>query len=304
MPDTQNYVRPDNNVPPRNDKELYLSEGSWIRDHRVDEKLVAVIQEGDLTNFNLQEEYDLIDQGLRMFEESVPFFFTLGNHDLSVDGMASDRTTLAGTTLPVSRFLNQPTFGGVFESGSMANSWHQLDVGADHYLLVMMEFAPRDEVLGWVGMLADLHQDRTVILTTHDYLYGDDTRVGTPGRTYDYAQCAYGVAMLPNVTCNNGEDIWNKVVRNHRNIRFVFNGHQLGDGLGKLISTNDDGLPVFQLLVNYQIAADGSLRLMRFYDDGRVKVRAYSPHFDTFRPGIEDQFDIDLVNGVFEPASP
>jgi len=304
MPDTQNYVRPDNNTGPLQYLERYLSGMRWIRDHRVDEKLAFVLQEGDLTNYNLQSEYDSFDVGLRYIEGSVPFFFAIGNHDLGLNGNTQDRSTLADVNLPVSRFMGLPTFGGVYEAGTMANSWHQVDVGPDHYLLIMMEFAPRDEVLTWVGQVADQHPDRTVILTTHDYLYDDDTRVGTPDRMYYYAQCTYGLALAPNVTCNNGEDIWQKMVRHHRNIRFVFNGHQLGDGLGKLISVNDAGLPVFQLLVNYQLPGDGSLRLMRFYDDGRVKVRAYSPYFDVFRLSDQDQFDIDLVNAVFEPASP
>ncbi len=303
MPDTQNYLRPDNNEPGEDYAALYLAQTRWIADNAAAEKMAAVLHMGDLTFFNLASEWALANTGLSMLDGVVRYIFALGNHDLSDNGFATDRTTLAETVLPVSRFIGQPGFGGVFEAGSMANSWHTLEADGDRYLVVVLEFAPRDEVLTWAANLANSNQDRTVILMMHDYLYWDDTRVGSPGRSYAFNQCDYQVGMLPNSSCNSGEDIWQGLVRNHPNIRFVFNGHHIEDGQGRLISLNDAGNPVFQLLCNYQvrpIGGEGYLRLMRFWDDGRITVEGYSPYLDRQLTDGANRFTIRLSPPAFE----
>jgi len=66
---------------------------------------------------------------------------------------------------------------------------------------------------------------------------------------------------------NDGDEIWEKLVRKHRNIFLVLIGHILNDGLGKLTSIGDKGNQVHQILANYQMKKNGGngwLRIMKF----------------------------------------
>ena len=100
---------------------------------------------------------------------------------------------------------------------------------------------------------------------------------------------------------NGGDIIWEKFVKKHKNIEFVFSAHS--GGPGKLISKGIHGNPVFQVGANYQWEENGGngyLRLMKFYPKKKkVTVKTYSPLLDHFRTDWENQFLLDLDKGKF-----
>ena len=67
-------------------------------------------------------------------------------------------------------------------------------------------------------------------------MYSDSTRQG-PGD--NWRPQAYGVGKdMGDSAVNDGEQIWEKLVKKHSNIRFVFSGHVLNTGVGTLVSIN------------------------------------------------------------------
>jgi hypothetical protein len=96
---------------------------------------------------------------------------------------------------------------------------------------------------------------------------------------------------------NDGEGIWKKLVKLHPNIRYVFSGHVLHTGVGTLISLNDYGYPVYQMLANYQEGVKGSvkggngwLRILDFDMKKKIlSVKTYSPFINEYlkQPGQE-----------------
>ena len=106
---------------------------------------------------------------------------------------------------------------------------------------------------------------------------------------------------------NDGDDIWNKFVKRHKNILLVLSGHIKGDGAGRLVSTGIKGNKVYQRLSNYQKGVTGSLngstgflRIMTFYHSKKIiRVKTYSPKLDKWHKGSEHEFEIDLARGEF-----
>lgn len=298
LPDTQYYAE---KYP-----EVLDSQINWIA--REGKGIDLVIQQGDLTQNNNDREWQIVQQAFSRLNGQVPYVLAVGNHDMgSADGRFADvrNTDRFNRFFPLEQMAKLPGFGGSFE-GKMDNAWYQIRTGRIQWLVLSLEFGPRDAVLRWADSLVTQHPKHTVILNTHSYMYSDSTRQG-PGDSW--RPQAYGVGKdRGDSSVNDGEQIWNKLVRKHANIRFVFSGHVLNSGLGTLVSTNDAGYPVYQMLANYQSEVKGSVRggngWLRILDmDFRKKtlrVRTYSPFVqkDLETPG--QQF---LIRGLpFGPA--
>ena len=61
----------------------------------------------------------------------------------------------------------------------MENVWYTFRTGGVKWLVLSLEFGPRDSVLAWAGAVIDAHPRHKVIINTHAYLYSDDTRMGS-----------------------------------------------------------------------------------------------------------------------------
>jgi hypothetical protein len=147
--------------------------------------------------------------------------------------------------------------------------------------------------------VVDEHPNRRVILLTHAYMYNDESRYDWQGRgdKQQWNPHAYETAKLPGGV-NDGEELWNKLVRGRQGFFLTLNGHVLGDGAGRLVSRGDHGNVVHQLLANYQMnreGGEGYLRLLEFLPDDRtLRVRSYSPALGAFKTAADQQFDLEL----------
>ena len=103
---------------------------------------------------------------------------------------------------------------------------------------------------------------------------------------------------------NDGEELWKKLVREHANFKFTFNGHTaragLGDkrtGVGFLTEVGEAGNLVHQMLFDTQhIGGNGGggwIRLLEFTPEGRVQVKTFSPYLESIGedPWRRESFD-------------
>lgn len=286
MPDTQYYQGADANV--------FTSQTQWIRDNVTTRNIAYVLQEGDLTNGNTVSQWQNARSAMDLIQGVVPYAIVPGNHDCT-----GDRSSLLSTYFPASQARTMPTFGGTFETDNMNNSYHLFSAGGRDWIVIAMEWAPRDAVLTWANGLLDLYPNRYAIFLTHAYLYDDSTRYDwlTKGTQQDYNPNAYNTGGQMTGGVNDGEQIWQKLVKLHAKSSFVFNGHVLGDGAGRLMSTGVYGNTVHQLLANYQSpiqpthGGNGYLRLLEFRPDGdTVQVKTYSPYLDSYLTDDQQQF--------------
>jgi hypothetical protein len=293
-------VLPDTQVYAQNYPELFEDQTRWIVENKDRHNIKYVLHLGDIVNNNTALiQWTNARAAMSILDGVVPYAIVPGNHDYGPGGSASDRSTYFNEFFPLTNYLSWPTFGGVMEPNKLDNSYHLFSAGGVDWLILALEWGPRNGAASWASQIASNYPAHKKILITHAYMYFDDTRYdwATKGAVQRWNPHAYGTANDVGGT-NDGEELWEKVVKVHPNFVMVFNGHVLNDGLGRLSSTNEHGDVVHQMLVNYQMKALGGeafLRLVEFHPDGKtVQVKAYSPYYGTYKTDAENQFSLTL----------
>lgn len=294
VPDTQYYAE---KYP-----EILHSQIDWIVENKED--IDFVLQQGDLTQNNNKEEWEIVQSAFYKLNNQLPYILAVGNHDMgSAPGKFADtrNTTLFNSYFPYDVMAQLPGFGGVYEPGKMDNAYYLVEAGNHKWMILTLEFGPRNTVLDWANEVVKQYPDRTIILNTHSYMYSDSTR---QSKGDSWRPQAYGVGKDTGENAvNDGEQIWQKLVRKHPNIRFVFSGHILNTGVGTLISINDAGNPVYQFLANYQSGVEGAvkggngyLRILNIdLKKNRLNIQTYSPYIDQYMKEKSQDFIINHV---------
>jgi hypothetical protein len=293
LPDTQYYTHEVYGGA----RDIFTAQTQWIINHKYDSNIVFVLHEGDITDGNSAPEWTNARTSIGLLDGVVPYALAVGNHD-GLMGSQS-QTALFNQFFPWSQFQNLLTFGGVFESNRMDNCYHLFSVGGVDWLVFSLEFGPRNEVLVWANQVATNYPNRRVIVVTHTHVYSDNTLHGSSTNQL-WMPTSYGRA-------NNGTDVWEKFIRHHANMAFVFNGHVLNSGTGRLVGVGDYGNQVFQMLANYQMDSFGGagfLRIVQFFpDQDMMSVKTYSPFLDSWLTDTNNQFAYTNL-GVFTNAGP
>ena len=273
---------------------IYDAQTGWIAANAKKRNIVYVFQLGDITNNNTPPEWQHAIDAFSLIDNIVPYAIVPGNHDYGPSGNAADRTTLMNDYFSYPRISAWTTFGGAYEAGKLDNTYHLFSVGKRDFILLALEWGPRDEVMAWANQLMDNNPDRYGILITHAYLNNDDLR-------YDITDIAHLQDFDPHDYAtpgvNDGEELWQKLVRKHAFI-MVLNGHVLGDGTGYLASKTDTGITCQQMLSNYQfrdLGGEGYMRLLEFKPDGTtVQVSTYSPLYDSYLTDADQSYSFTL----------
>ena len=226
----------------------------------------------------------------------MPYIVCLGNHDIRISGKSSagkndERYTLVNDYFPPSRFTGNALYDRNFgsdrnlhfrESGRLDNYYLFFEGGGMKFVIIALEFKPRDEVLRWADGVAARYPDRRCIVVTHSYLDAVNKRIASDGYK---------------ITGNTGEGIWNKVISRHDNMFLVLCGHIMGEGL--LTSHGKSGNPVHQVLADFQNIYFGNggygyLRIMKFFPkEDRIDVETYSPVLDSHITSPASRFSLE-----------
>ena len=295
LPDTQGYTQ--------HHPEIFEAQTKWIAAKK--DSIAFVLHLGDITNNNVDSQWHQAVKAFGHMDGKVPYSFVMGNHDMGTNGSADARNTnLMNKYLPYSKYSRFSSFGGAFENGSMDNTWHQFKAGGYSWLVISLEFGPRDTVLNWAGKIIAAHPAHKVIIQTHAYMYSDESRMSET-RQHKWLPQHYGIGKTGVAgAVNDGEQMWDKLGSRHANIVFVFNGHVVNDGTGKLGSSGVHGNKVYQMLSNYQYGVtnavkggNGFLRIITIDPDGRrITVKSYSPFTGQYKTEEDHQFSFEDVN--------
>lgn len=302
LPDIQNY----NNDDTKTLKFRQMTQ--WIADNKSARNIKFVTSVGDLVNNNTAAQFTRAKEGFGILNGVLPYAPVTGNHDYGSNGSANTRTTLFNDYFsPSDNPLNDPAKGGALKgmrhAGSMENAYYTFGVGERKYMVMALEWSPRDGSVAWADSVIAAHPDHRVMVVTHAYTYYDNTRYdwAAKGSSQSWSPYLYGTANDPD-GINDGEQLWQKLVKKHENITFVQSGHVLNDQVGYLASTGDFGNTVHQMLYNRQLVDDGQLRLLEFHPDGvHVQVKTYSPITDVWRTDADGQFRM-TMSPIPEPS--
>lgn len=294
LPDTQHYSQ---NFPA-----TFEAQTKWLVENRESRNIAFVVHLGDITNNSTDAEWENAQRAMKLLDGKLPYSVVPGNHDYSNNGSCTDRSTKINSYFPVSNWKGAPTFGGTYdgEPNKIENSFHLFEAGGMKFIVLALEFGPRKEVVQWAKKVIAAHADRFAILTTHVYMYYDDSRYDWSklGDKQSWNPHAYGVAKATEDNVMDGQQLWDELVRGHGRFLMTINGHVLQDGLGRLTSNNEHGHEVHQILVNFQMrpkGGDGWLRLIEFRpDSGKIQTYDYSPTRNQHNASSQNQFTLNL----------
>ena len=305
LPDTQIYSQ---NYPG-----IFDSQTAWILHNARARNIRYVMHLGDIVNVNSIPEWENARRSMGMLDGKVPYALVAGNHDYGPGGNAATWDTFLNDYFHEEDYRAWPSFGGAMEPGKMDNTYHLFEAGGVKWIVLCLEWGPRDSTVEWANRIMTEHADRKGILVTHAFMNNNDLR-------YDHTDTANSQAYNPHKYQtpggkNDGEQLWQKLVKKH-NFVLTLNGHVLGDGTGYRVDNNDAGKPVHQMLSNYQfrkLGGEGYLRTLEFQPDNKtVIVKSYSPIYDNhlLEPDQDFRFELDLGaadsdgDGIFDYFDP
>jgi predicted phosphodiesterase len=297
LPDTQHYCE--------SHPTQYLAQTEWILKNRDSRKIACVLHLGDITNKNTDKEWKVAKEAMSRLDGAVPYFLVPGNHDYTdgKNGFKTRNKCKIDEYFPIAKFRDLPTFGGAYdkEPEHMKNTYHLFSAGGRDFLVLALEFGPRNDVIRWANAIADKYKDREAILITHAYMYSDETRYDWKkfGTKQAWNPHGYEIAKADGDDVNDGEDLWNKLISKQGNFILTLNGHVLNDGLARITSKTPDGREVPQMLVNFQMkpnGGDGWLRLLEFHADRQtIDAIDFSPSLKKCNVSPQNKFSVKIT---------
>lgn len=295
MPDIQTMVH----YSPEN----LTSTMTWLADNAAARKMQFMVQVGDLSDSGAVDEYYIgAARGLDLLNGKLPYTFVQGNHDYDNNCSTDRSSTRFDTYFPYSKFSKNTWFGGAYEQGTMANTYSLFDVDEVKYLVLSLEFAPRQSVLRWAGRVCEMYPDRRVIISTHGFLStnGEFSTGKFSGRSY--------FRDVREEDKTDGVQMWNGLVKKYPNIFLVLSGHEPCDDLVMRRDKGEHGNTVTSMLIDAQcveteIGKIGEdIFLMMYFNETFKTIDCvwYSPKRNKCF-NIQNQFTLDFAD-EFNPA--
>jgi hypothetical protein len=303
LPDTQGYAdvrhkETQKHWPGIGDqRSCFFAQTEWIKRNKQKMNIVMVAHVGDITQTEHDEEWKIADTAFKTIDNHVPYILCSGNHDMGYSPQrrktSRSRESHFSTYFTPLRFIKNPLYDSHFgsdknlhfrEERKIENYYLFLNAGGMKFLILTLEFKPRDETLAWANKVVTQHSDCRTIVVTHGYLM---RKKGQRTGVDNYS-----------VKGNSGESIWEKFVSRHRNIFLVLSGHAMEN---LLTSKGKNGNTVHQVQADYWYwdipeikAGSGFLRIMTFRPDKNIiDVQTYSPVLDKFLTRPQSKFSLD-----------
>lgn len=292
LPDTQYYSA---SYPT-----ILNSQMQWIVKNASVLNIQAVLGLGDIVNNGSSSaEWTTADSAYKLLDAAhIPYFAAIGNHDYDGDrpsGRTSATTHFNNYFGPAryrSSYWPTPYWIGSYPTNSNENFYGTVTINGQPYLILALEFYPRDSALTWAAQVIQNNADKQVIIITHSYEYFDNTRVSACN---SFNAQYYGLGAD-----NDGDAMWAKLVSQYSNITMVLSGHEIRgagqDAAGHRMDLGVNGNLVNQILSNYQNVTNGGngyLRIMKFHPStDTIDVLTYSPYLNSYRTDSANQFTI------------
>lgn len=300
LPDTQEYVdRATKKYLDRKGKEDWtpyiFKQVEWTKASKRKLNIVAALHMGDITQTNIEEEWKITKQCYDQFDGVVPLFLAIGNHDVKLGEIVGDprldfsppgRLSWFEKYFPKAKYDKEPWYGGSMDGKTLTNAWYQFEAGGMKFMVVSIEYYPREQALDWANQIVASHPDRRVIVITHAYLNNSlNHNQRLAPKSFARQQASKG---------NTGEQIFDKFVSRHKNIFLVLCGHIGGEG--RQISKGVHGNEVHEVLADYQAWPQGGeswLRYLTFHpDQDKIEVYTYNPALDKHRDEDVSRFTL------------
>jgi 3',5'-cyclic AMP phosphodiesterase CpdA len=290
LPDTQYYSQ--------DHPEIFAAQTRWIADHASSQNIGFVIGVGDIVNKGSDEtQWRNADAAIRTLDDAgIPYALAMGNHDYKDSKPSLRSAPLFNQYFGPQRYASKAYYQGEYPAGSNENFYATFEAAGRKYLVLLLEFYPRQQALDWAESVIAQHPEREVIVTTHGYLFTDTSRVD---------RCDYNNAEAFGIGADHdGEELWREFLERQDRVFLVLSGHI--HGAAPRSAGAAGARLVNQILSNYQQETNGGngyLRILRFRPSlNRIEVTTYSPYLNQYRTDSANQFTITYDRSGAESA--
>ena len=265
LPDTQFYSRYSAaQFVPKYGTNPFEVQTQWIVDNQEALNIPFVAHVGDVVDQQwVPGEWDAAEKAMKILEDGdVPYSVIPGNHDVENQGA---RSSAANSYYYLNKFSASAmqrqagnTLIGTFQNG--VSSAYRFEAEGHDWISLAIAWNASDDTIVWAQSILDANPGVPVILTSHAVIgISDDQETAI-----DWAY---------------GELLWDKLVSKNDQIILTVNGHFHGSTFRT--RANNAGNPVYQVLTDYQMAADGGNGIMTLFEfdltNNRVDVETVSP---------------------------
>ncbi|WP_295837016.1 LamG-like jellyroll fold domain-containing protein [uncultured Microbacterium sp.] len=285
LPDTQFYSRYSaSQFMPQYGTNPFEVQNQWIVDNKAALNIPFALQLGDVVDQQwVSGEWDAADRAMKILENGrVPYSIIPGNHDVA-DQSARSSTGNAANYLArfgATRLAAQAgsTLLGTFQNGY--SSAYRFTAEGRPFIVLSLGWNASDDTFAWAQGILDSQPGVPVILTSHAIIGIAQDQVSPESWWY-------------------GDLLWDKLIRKNDQIVLTLNGHFHGSTMRTL--TNDAGHPVYEILADYQMAADGGngiMSLLEFDLSGNaVSLSTVSPWVGKKSSGSRTSTDTPVLTG-------
>lgn len=285
-------ILPDTQYLTFNYPEIFTKQTEWLAANAAKEDIQFVIHVGDIVQKGQNEwEWEHANESMKVLDDAgIPYSTTIGNHD--IDKTASSWELVNGDNYVKHygphRFEGRDDFLGASEDG-LVTAFRFSATGRD-FLILNMSIDPTEEHLDWGRAILRSYPNLPTILVTHR-LVGENGDLGFTNNVFSGFETKDPIQM------------WEEFIKHEDQIFMTINGHSSpapSNGAYNIVRTNANGLPVNQILVDYQNlyeddetcsdvypencgekSGKGYLRIMNIdMANNTISHRSYSPHID------------------------
>lgn len=312
IPDTQNYTRYEKQKRLfywHNNIDIFKNQTKLIAERSVSNggDIAFAVHVGDFVH-HLSERpsgWKLAEEAMSILDGKVPFIAVPGNHDCDryIKVKKSKMKYMEGWTCYNKYFGSESKFfkGKDWYKGSYnggVSSWAMFKGGGQDFLVMGLEYEPKQDVLDWAQKVLDAHKNVPVIIVTHEYLDVYDVKDQKGQADFDWSWCQIEGGILP-------PQLYEKFIKKNSQILFVLCGHEYAKAKGESfrVDVNDAGYKVYSLLTDYQgrsdlyccithrECGDGWMRFMEFdLEKSEVQIKTYSTEFKKFETDADSDF--------------
>lgn len=272
----------------------------WIAANVQLKNIQLVLGLGDITQTDIDEEWTVAKTQISKLDGIVPYTLVKG-------AAPHDRQANFNKYFGTGNYYASQV-DGTYLADRYENAYMKLTIGQTKYLIVMLDFGPTDDILTWAGNVISSNPDHKVIITTHAFVHTD-------GEPYDENDSAVAHGPGVNNGKNNGDEMWDELIKLYPNIVMVLSGHFTNDDIVCSQVEGVHGNTITQMLINPQSMdptynyETGMVAMLYFSEDGsEIQVeyisteRANKGEAAYFK--TENQFNVDLYAEVEPPTEP
>lgn len=294
LPDTQFYSRYSaSQFVPQYGTNPFEVQTRWIVEHQDELNIPFTVHVGDVVDQQwVAGEWDAAKKAMDILTAGgMPYSVLPGNHDVQDQGARSSAgnssaylARFGASTLQSQASATGARLLSTFQDG--LSSAYLFQAEGHEWMSLAIAWNASDDTFDWAQGVLDAHPGVPVILSSHAVINIAEDQVSPASWWW-------------------GDLLWDRLIRSNDQIILTVNGHFHGATMRT--RTNDAGHPVYQVLTDYQMAADGGNGVMTTFEfnlsQGRIDVETISPWVSVKDPGSRTSSDTPVLTGPWQSFS-